>query len=238
MVNIGPRPILWHVMRYYAHYGHKDFILCLGYKGETIKDYFLNYKETVSNDFVLSEGGRKLELLNSDIHDWKITFVETGLKSNIGQRLKAVERHLEGEEIFLANYTDLLSDVPLTKLVSFFNEHDTIGCFISVPPTQSFHLVSAADGGLVQNIEHIAEAGVRINGGFFVFKNRIFEYMKNGEELVHEPFRRLMAEDQLIAYRHDGFWACMDTFKERQMLEEMYSHGQTPWEVWKPANEH
>jgi glucose-1-phosphate cytidylyltransferase len=238
MVNIGPRPILWHVMRYYAHYGHKDFILCLGYKGDTIKDYFLNYKETVSNDFVLSEGGRKLELLNSDIHDWKITFVETGLKSNIGQRLKAVEKHLEGEETFLANYTDLLSDVPLPRLMNFFNEHRKVGCFVSVPPTQSFHLVSAADGGLVKSIEHIAEAGVRINGGFFIFKKQIFGYIKNGEEMVHEPFQRLVAEKQLVAYQHDGFWACMDTFKERQMLEEMYSHGHTPWEVWKPANEH
>ena len=113
MVPIGYRPILWHVMKYYAHYGHKDFILCLGYKADVIKKYFLEYDECVSNDFVLSKGGKNLELLNSDIHDWNITFVDTGLTSNIGQRLKAVQEHLQGEEIFLANYTDGLSDVPL-----------------------------------------------------------------------------------------------------------------------------
>jgi glucose-1-phosphate cytidylyltransferase len=237
MVHIGHRPILWHVMRYYAHYGHKEFILCLGYKGELIKEYFLNYKETVSNDFVLSEGGRKVELLNSDIHDWRITFVNTGLNSNIGQRLKSVESHLEGQEVFLANYTDLLSDVPLPEVMQFFTKHDKLGCFVSVPPTQSFHLVSLINGGLVESIKHVAEAGVRINGGFFVFKKQIFNYIKNGEELVHEPFQRLVNEKQLIAYKHDGFWACMDTFKERQLLEDMYTRGQTPWEVWKSKSE-
>jgi glucose-1-phosphate cytidylyltransferase len=233
MVNIGHRPILWHVMKYYAHYGHNEFILCLGHKGDLIKDYFLNYKETVSNDFVLSEGGRKVELLNSDIHDWRITFVNTGLPSNIGQRLKAVENYLEGQDVFLANYTDVLSDVPLPKLLSFFSKHDKIACFASVPPTQSFHLVSSINGGLVKSIKHISEAGVRINGGFFVFKKQIFDYIKNGEELVNEPFQRLIDEKQLIAYKHDGFWACMDTFKERQLLEDMYTRGETPWEVWK-----
>ncbi|PYV39917.1 MAG: glucose-1-phosphate cytidylyltransferase [Acidobacteria bacterium] len=234
MINIGHRPILWQVMRYYAHYGHKEFILCLGYKGELIKEYFLTYKETMSNDFVLSQGGRRVELLSSDIHDWRITFVNTGLTSNIGQRLKAIQSHLEGEDVFLANYTDLLSDLPLPELLKFFHEHSKVGCFISVPPTQSFHLVSSINGGLVQSIKHVAEAEVRINGGFFVLKKQIFDYIKNGEDLVHEPFQRLINEKQLITYKHDGFWACMDTFKERQLLEDMYTRAQTPWEVWKP----
>src|SRR6478609_5593576 len=122
MVNIGHRPILWHVMKYYAHYGHKDFILCLGYKADVIKKYFLEYDECVSNDFVLSGGGKNLQLLSSDIHDWNITFVDTGLTSNIGQRLKAVQRQLEGEEMFLANYTDGLSDVPLPAVIESFRE--------------------------------------------------------------------------------------------------------------------
>ena len=115
MVQIGYRPILWHVMKYYAHFGHKDFILCLGYGADTIKNYFLNYNECVSNDFVLSGGGKRLDLISSDIHDWRITFVDTGIHSNIGQRLKAVERYLAGEESFLANYTDGLSDQPLPQ---------------------------------------------------------------------------------------------------------------------------
>jgi glucose-1-phosphate cytidylyltransferase len=187
----------------------------------------------VSNDFVLSDGGRKVELLNSDIHNWKITFVDTGLNANVGQRLKAVERHLEGQDVFLANYTDVLSDVPLPDLIQFFTKHDKISSFICVPPTQSFHLVKLINGGLVSSIKHVSQAGVRINGGFFVFKKQIFDYIKNGEELVYEPFQRLIDEKQLIAYKHEGFWACMDTFKERQLLEDMYTRGETPWEVWK-----
>ena len=233
MVSLGQRPILWHVMRYYAHFGHKEFILCLGYKGHLIKEYFLNYQETVSNDFVLSEGGRKVELLNADIQDWRITFVDTGLDANIGQRLRSVARHLEDEERFLANYTDLLSDLPLPRLLEFSAEHDKIATFITVPPTQSFHLVSSAGDGVVTGIRHIGEAGLRINGGFFVFKREMLDYLGGGEELIYEPFQRLIERRQIVAYQHEGFWACMDTFKERQMLEDMCTRGQTPWEVWK-----
>ncbi len=234
MVSIGYRPILWHVMRYYAHYGHKDFILCLGYKADSIKQYFLKYDETISNDFVLSGGAKNVELLSSDIHDWRMTFVDTGLNSNIGMRLKAVEKYLSGEDMFLANYTDVLTDAPLPKLVEFMQNKGKVASFLSVQPTQSFHLVSLHNGGDVRSIQHVAEAGMRINGGFFVLRNEIFRYLRPGEELVHEPFQRLIAEKNLVSYAYDGFWACMDTFKERQLLEDMYSRGETPWEVWKP----
>src|SRR5262249_30864543 len=122
MVSIGYRPILWHVMKYYAHYGHNEFILCLGSKSDVIKDYFLNYNECVSNDFVLSSGGSQINLLNSDIHDWKITFVDTGTTANVGQRLKAVQPHLAGEEVFLANYADGLTDVELPKMIDFYHD--------------------------------------------------------------------------------------------------------------------
>lgn len=236
LVNIGYRPIIWHVMRYYAYYGHKDFILCLGYKADAIKNYFLRYDETVSNDFVLTQGGGKIELLGSDISDWKITFVDTGLNSNIGQRLRAVEKYLDGEEVFLANYTDGLSDLPLDVVLDYFKKHDKIGSFVAVKPTQTFHLVSLDEGGVVKNIRHVTEAGMRINGGFFIFKKEVFKYIKDGEELVQEPFHRLVSEKQLVAYPYDGFWACMDTFKDRQLLEDMYSQGKTPWEVWKKSS--
>src|SRR5438128_10609106 len=139
MVTIGYRPILWHVMHYYAHYGHKDFILCLGYKADVIKNYFLNYDECVSNNFVLSNGGNKLKLLNSDIHDWNITFVDTGISSNIGQRLKAVESYLEGESIFLANYSDGLTNLPLPKYVDNFRKRGKVGSFLAVKPNLSSH---------------------------------------------------------------------------------------------------
>lgn len=233
MVAIGYRPILWHVMKYYAYYGHNDFILCLGYKADVIKDYFLKYNETVSNDFILSDGGKNLQLLGSDIHDWRITFVDTGLNSNIGQRLKAVEKYVEGEEMFLANYTDGLTDLPLPKFIGHFREHDKTASFISVRPTQSFHVVSLKDDREVAAIHHITQAGIWINGGYFALKKEIFNYMRAGEELVHEPFQRLIEKGELITYKHNGFWVAMDTFKDKQLLDEMYSRGEAPWEVWK-----
>jgi glucose-1-phosphate cytidylyltransferase len=233
LIPVGYRPILWHVMRYYAHFGHKDFILCLGYKADSIKQYFLNYEETISNDFVMSDGGRKVDLLASDIHDWKITFVDTGLNSNIGMRLKAVAPFLKGEEMFLANYSDGVSDLPLTAMVDAFRKRDAVACFAGVAPTQSFHLASIHDDGRVKSIQHVKNFGMRINGGFFVFRKQIFDWIGAGEELVEEPFRRLTEAGKLIAYPHDGFWACLDTFKDKQLLEDLYSRGQVPWEVWK-----
>jgi glucose-1-phosphate cytidylyltransferase len=233
MVPVGYRPILWHVMRYYAHFGHKDFVLCLGYRADVIKQYFLHYDETASNDFVLSEGGRKVDLLASDIQDWRITFVDTGLTANIGTRLRAVQQHLAGEEMFLANYSDGLSDVPLPSMIDYFARSEAVACFAGVVPTQTFHLVRADEGGRVESIRHVRDVGMRVNGGFFAFRREIFDWIRPGEELVEEPFRRLAAAGKLLAYPHDGFWACMDTFKEKQLLEDMYSRGHVPWEVWK-----
>jgi len=234
MVPVGSRPILWHVMRYYAHFGHKDFILCLGYKGEMIKKYFLEYEETVSNDFVLSDGARKIDLLSSDIHDWRITFVDTGMASNIGMRLDAVRSHLAGEEMFLANYSDGVSDLPLPEMLDFFARRpDAVACFAGVAPYASFHLVSVEDDGNVRSIRHVKDWGMRINGGYFVFRKEIFDWMRPGEELVQSPFHRLCEARKLLAFPYDGFWACMDTFKDKQLLEDLYTRGQVPWEVWK-----
>ena len=236
MVPIGYRPILWHVMKYYAHYGHKDFILCLGHQADAIKKYFLEYNECVSNDFVLSKGGKNLDLLSSDISDWRITFVDTGLTSNIGQRLVAAEKHLGKDEFFLANYTDVLSDVPLPKVVEKFKKSNHVASFVSVMPQASFHLVESDASGVVKGINHIRRGGAKINGGYFVFRRDIFRYIKKGEELVEEPFRRLMAEGKLVTYTHDGFWACMDTFKEKQELEDLFTRGKAPWTVWNQHN--
>ena len=234
MVQIGYRPILWHVMKYYAHFGHKDFILCLGYKADVIKNYFVNYSEYVSNDFVLAEGGRKLELFNKDIHDWRITFVDTGINSNIGQRLKAAEKYLEGEEEFLANYSDGVSDLPLPEQIDHFHRTDKTASFLCVKPNLSYHMVSLApsDGGLVTGLQAMNQREMRINGGFFVFKKKIFDYIHEGEELVSEPFERLIAEKQLVGYSYDGFWQSMDTFKDKQVLESIYMTGRAPWQLW------
>lgn len=232
MVEIGYRPILWHIMKYYAHYGHKDFILCLGYKANVIKDYFLNYNECISNDFTMSKGGQEINLNQSDISDWNITFVDTGLKSNIGQRLKAVEKYVKDEDIFLANYADGLSNLPLTDMIDYFIKSGKIGCFACVKPSQSFHVVSLRNGNLVDKIQFVKDTDTIINGGFYIFRNEIFKYIKDGEELVVEPFQRLIAEGQLIGYKYDHFW-CMDTFKEHQELNDMHSNGNAPWEVWE-----
>jgi glucose-1-phosphate cytidylyltransferase len=234
MVHVGDRPILWHVMKYYAHFGHKDFILCLGYRAEVIKNYFVNYNEFLSNDFVLSNGGKNVRVFNSDIHDWTMTFVDTGANSNIGQRLKAVERYLSDDEVFLANYSDNLTNFHLPKLIDRFYEQDRTAAFLCVRPNLSCHYVSMNSGGLVQEIRTMGQSDILINGGYFVFKRSIFDYIKDGEELVQEPFGRLIEEKNLVGYPYDGFWKSMDTFKEKQELDELYSKGIAPWQLWKP----
>lgn len=232
MVTIGPRPILWHLMKYYAHFGHKDFILCLGYKGNVIKDYFLNYDESVSNDFVWSQGGKQIQYLNRDIDDWKITFVDTGANANIGERLQAVEPHLRGEEIFLANYGDGLSNVSLSAMVESFRRSDAIASLLLVQPTASFDIVHVGEQGRVVSVSPLMTANVWINGGYFVLRREIFQYLRPGEELVREPFQRLIDKRALLAYRCTGFWQCMDTFKDKQRLEEL-NQAAAPWKVWQ-----
>jgi glucose-1-phosphate cytidylyltransferase len=232
MVNIGYRPILWHIMKYYAHFGHKDFILCLGYGADYVKKYFLNYSECVSNDFMLSQGGKSLCLFNSDIDDWNITFADTGANSNIGQRLRAVEKYLEGEEVFLANYSDGLTDLPLNDQIDHFKREGKVASFLCVKPNLSCHFITLSAAGVVQAIKDVASSDIRINGGYFVFRKDIFHHMKNGEELLHEPFQRLVGNEQLLAYKYDGFWAAMDTFKDKQLLDDAYAKGDAPWQVW------
>jgi glucose-1-phosphate cytidylyltransferase len=236
MMMIGQRPILWHVMKYYAHFGHKDFILCLGYRSEVIKDYFLNYSEAISNDFVLSGGGRDLTLLSKDIDDWRVTFVETGALSSIGQRLRAVREHLAGEEEFLANYSDGLSDLNLPRMIDEFRAEKKVAAFMCVRPKLSYHGVSLDEKGRVTGIESLAEKGPLINGGYFVMKRAIFDYLKEGEDIVTEAFPRLIAKDLLMGHHHKGFWATMDTFKDKQALDQMYERGDTPWELWKRSS--
>lgn len=234
MVEIGYRPIIWHLMRYYAHFGHTEFILCLGYKGDYIKNYFLNYNECLSNNFTLSNGGKNIQLHTTDIEDWKITFVDTGLNLNVGERLAAVKPYLEGEDVFLANYADGLSDLDLNAYLDHFHQQDKIASFLAVQPSQSFHVVSLNnDDGLVENIRSVGHSNLWINGGFFALKKEIFDYMQPGEELVLDPFQRLIQQKQLVAYKNPGFWACMDTLKEKMLFDEMYAKGNTPWTVWE-----
>ena len=232
MVNIGFRPILWHVMKYYAHFGYKDFILCLGYKADVVKSYFRNYDESVSNDFILSSG-HEVTLLNSDIHDWNISFIDTGINASIGQRLKAVQPLLEGEEVFLANYTDGLTDLDLPTYIDDALRSEKTASFLCVRPTQTFHVVSVRDEGVVSEIAPVTESDVWINSGFFVLRPEIFDLIHDGEDLVFEPFHRLIEQQQLYAYKYTGFWTAMDTFRDKDRLDEMYASGDAPWEVWR-----
>jgi glucose-1-phosphate cytidylyltransferase len=231
LVSIDQRPILWNVMQYYAHWGHKDFILCLGWKGEAIKNYFLNYNQCAANDLELS-GSAKLNQLGNGIHDWNITFVDTGVEANVGQRLMAVRSFLDEDEVFLANYSDGLSDLPLPQMIRFFHDRDATAAFIAVRPHQSWHAVDMSSDGAVQDVQPISDSGKWMNGGFFVLHERIFDFMEEGDELVEEPFRRLMDRRQLFALKYDGFWSCMDTYKDKQRLEDMVARGDTPWQVW------
>ncbi len=231
MVQIGTRPILWHLMKYYAHFGHKDFILCLGYKGSVIKDYFLHYDEAISNDFVWSQGGKKIRFINRDIDDWTITFVETGINATIGERLKAVEPYLKGDPMFLANYGDGLSDLHLPHMIETFQRSSAVASLLLVQPTASFDIVRTGESGQVTGVSALTQSDIWINGGFFVMRNEIFHHMNPGEELVREPFQRLIEKGQLLAYKCPGFWQCMDTFKDKQALEEL-NQTTPPWKVW------
>jgi glucose-1-phosphate cytidylyltransferase len=237
MIPIGYRPVLWHVMRYYAHFGYNDFLLCLGYRADVVKEYFLNYKEAESNDFVLSDGGRSIELLSTDTADWRAAFLDTGIRSNIAQRLLAVRHRLMGEELFLANYADVVTDAPLRDLVEQFRRTDKVAAFLCVRPSTSFHFVETRGDGVVKGITDVRHSDVWINGGFFIMRPEIFDYIRPGEELVEEPFGRLIAEEKLLAYRYDGFWAPMDTLKDLQTLETLYQSGQAPWAVWSRDGE-
>jgi glucose-1-phosphate cytidylyltransferase len=236
LVNVGYRPILWHLMRYYAHFGHKEFVLALGYRGDMIREYFLRYQEGMTNDFTLSEGGKHVELHGRDIADWKITFVDTGLHSNIGQRLLRVRKYLDPSEPFLANYADGLSDLPLDRMIAEFERKRLVASFAAVRSWQSFHFVEAEADGRVTALGPMRGEALLINGGFFVMRPEIFDYLNEGEELVEQPFGRLIEKQLLGTYRHVGFWQAMDTFKDKISFDRMEARGECPWMVWKAGS--
>ena len=236
LVTVGFRPIVWHLMRYYAHFGHKDFILCLGYRGDMLREYFLRYRECMANDFELALPSGEVRLLERDVEDWRITFVDTGLHSNLGERLRRVRHLLDGEAMFLANYADGLSDLDMNATISGFELSGAQASFLSVQPAQSFHAVTADGDGIVRSIEPIANSDTWINGGFFCLRPSIFDVLHAGEELVEQPFRRLMARGELRTHRHKGFWAAMDTFKDKITLDRMEARGECPWMIWRKGD--
>jgi glucose-1-phosphate cytidylyltransferase len=233
LVTIGPRPILWHLMRYYAHFGHKQFVLCLGYGGELIRDYFLTYSPYLTGEVTIGPQLERFGSSEGDISDWPITLIDTGLHANLGERLLAVRHLVEDEEIFLANYSDQLSDLDLAAYSSEFLASNAHAGFLSVRPPQSYHYVETSPTGAVTHLRSAALANHWINGGYFVFRNSIFDYMESGEELVEKPFSRLAEKGLLWTKRYEGFWQSMDTLKDKIKLDRMWGQRETPWQVWR-----
>jgi glucose-1-phosphate cytidylyltransferase len=233
LVNVGPRPILWHLMRYYAHFGHTEFILCLGFRGSLIREYFLHYQDCMSSDFTWQDGGRSILVHDPGVRDWKITFVDTGLHSNIGQRLLRVRRYVRDEPWFLANYADGLGDIPLDAVVDLARRRDAVAAFASVRSWHSFHAAQADAEGFVTHMGPLRSDHFLINGGFFVLRQDIFDYIEEGEELVEQPFARLLGARKLVTYRHTGFWQSMDTLKDKIAFDRMEARGDCPWAVWE-----
>ena len=235
MVMLGNRPILWYVMKYYAHWGHRDFILCLGHGGEAIKEHFVAHEEWRYNDFVLTPGGGSgpEPLGRDDARGWRIAFVDTGADANIGERLLAVRPHLRGEETFLANYADGLTDHPLPDLIEDARDRGAVGAFLATRPNPGLRFVEQDADGTVRGVRPVEETSLRVNGGFFVFDRDIFDHIRPGEDLVGEPFARLAEKRLLLAHRYDGFWRCCDTPKDLRALEGMLARGSAPWELWR-----
>ena len=237
MITIGSRPILWEIMRYFASWGHSEFVLCLGYKGDVVREYFLNYNDALFRDFVLEGHGGKarVRLLGDDDADWRITFAATGMQSTIGGRLKAVEQYLDGDEEFLATYGDGLTDAPLDEMISSFRRSGRLVQFLSVRPQFNAHQVLTDEHGVVKEVVDLSESDVRINGGFFVCRRELLDEIQPGDELVAETFERLIPRGEVVAYPYEGFFGPMDTIKDRQRLENLLESGCAPWRRVRPT---
>ena len=234
MAMVGERPLLWHVMRYYAHFGHTDFVLCLGYGASYVKDFFLSYDETRSNDFVLENGAQDVKLFSTDISEWRITFVDTGLNSPIGERLRRVRRFVEGEPMFMANYADVLTNAELPDMIERFEASDAVAGLLAVPPQSSHHVVDIGDNGLITQVTPMRDLRQWENGGYFLLRQEIFDHLNENEDLVEDAIMRLIPQRRVLAYPYKGYWCPADTVKERAQLEEMYHRGVCPWMIWDP----
>lgn len=239
---VGPHPLLVHVMRYYAAFGHTEFILCLGYGAKQIKELFLTHTDALSNNFRLRHG--EIELHSTDLSQWDVTFVDTGLDTSIGDRLAQVRPYLDDDDMFLANYSDVLCDVDLTTLVERFKARpEMVMSMLAVPPQQSFHVLDLADGGdqtaatdaacPVTGLRQVSDLPLWQNGGYLILRQEIFDWLEPGKDLVEDAGGRLAAAGRLLAQPHRGFWKPADTFKERAELDAMWSRGDRPWKIRK-----
>lgn len=234
MVEIGGRPILWHIMKMYAHCGFKDFILCLGYKGEKIKEYFLNY-EAMNNDFTISLGDKgKIEFHSNHLErDWKVTLVDTGQNTQTGARIKRIEQYIR-EDTFMVTYGDGVADINIKELFNLHMARKKIGTITAVHPSSRFGELIIKGNKVVTFSEKTQTTKGFINGGFFVFNRKFFQYLTNKDDcsLEREPLEKLSAQLQLSVYVHTGFWQCMDTQRELNLLTDLWERAKAPWKAW------
>jgi glucose-1-phosphate cytidylyltransferase len=234
IIEIGGRPILWHIMKIYAHYGFNEFILCLGYKGWMIKEYFLNYA-MMQGDFTI-EVGKKNDIQfhnNQSEEGWKVTLAETGLNSMTGSRVKKIEKYID-DDTFMLTYGDGVADININELLSFHYQHGKIGTVTGVCPPSKFGELFTKDNCVIQFDEKPQSYVGLISGGFFVFSRRMFDYLDDDENCVLEkkPMENLVTDGELMVYKHNGFWQCMDTYRDFQYLEGIWEKGEVPWRVW------
>jgi glucose-1-phosphate cytidylyltransferase len=234
MVEIGGRPILWHIMRLYAHYGFKEFILCLGYKGMMIKEYFLNYQPMVS-DFTIHLGDTPSVsyLDRPEAIDWSVTLADTGLETMTGARVKRVAKYVKADR-FMLTYGDGLASINVRALLEYHQAHGKMVTITGVRPPSRFGEMNVRDGSVASFDEKPQVSEGMVNGGFFVCERDFVEYLSDDDDCVleQEPLRRVAADGQLAAYEHDGFWQCMDTYREWQLLTKIWESGKAPWKVW------
>lgn len=234
LIPIGGRPILWHIMKTYAHYGFREFVLCLGYRGEMIKEYFLNY-EAMSSDFTIRLG-HHYPLDYTDAHkeqDFMVTLAETGLETMTGGRIKQVEKYIDGDT-FMVTYGDGVADIDIRALVEYHHQHGRLATTAAVHPFSRFGILTLDDNSVVLTFAEKPQMEEWISAGFFVFNRRVFDYLKGDDSILeHEPLERLASQGQLMAYKHNGFFYAMDTYRDYKFLNELWDRGQTPWKKWQ-----
>ena len=235
MVQVGGRPILWHIMKIYAHYGFKDFIICLGYKGNMIKEYFLNY-EAMNNDFTIPLGNYNNIRIHSSHQerDWRVTLADTGEEAQTGARVKRIEKYIDGD-LFMLTYGDGVANINIKNLVEYHKSHGKTGTMTGVRPSSRFGELMINNNKVVKFHEKPQVNEGLINGGFFVFNKKFFKYLKEDDNcyLEKEPLENLAAEGELMVYPHDGFWQCVDTYRELELLNNLWKSRNPAWKVWE-----
>jgi len=230
LIPIGGMPILWHIMKTYSHYGCKDFILCLGYKGEMIKDFFINFEWKFRDIALNMKNGREFKAEGIS-EDWNITFADTGLESLTGERLKKVEKYLKGDDFFVT-YGDGLADINVKELFEFHKKTGKTATLTAVNTPSRFGILDIAEGGIVRSFREKPRTSDFINGGFFVFKNEIFNHLEGNTMFEHTTLPKLARDSQLAAFKHESFWQCMDTYRDFERLNKLWNSGEVPWKKW------